>query len=79
VNSESRRNKNGSAETTKCLLPPKEPKEVNLALLEGLRLSVHVMKNWDQLEEGRRESLIGSVDRLIAQTEMIYQIGMSQQ
>jgi hypothetical protein len=66
-------------ETTKHLLPPKELKEVNLALLEGLKLSVHVMKNWDQLGEGRRQSLIRSVDGLIAQIEMIYQIDRSQQ
>ncbi len=75
---ESGKMKKRSAETTKVLLPPKELKEVNLALLEGLKLSVHVMKNWGQLEEGRRESLIGSVDRLIVQTEMIYEIGRQQ-
>ncbi len=64
------------SETAKRLLVLRE---VNLALLEGLKLAAHVMKNWDQFEENRRQSLIGSVDQLIAQTETIYQTGQYQQ
>lgn len=62
----------------KLILGPKQLREVNLALLEGLKLAAHVMKDWEHLEEGQRESLIDSVDRLIAQIEIIYQIGRYQ-
>jgi hypothetical protein len=78
VNSERGKMKRRSADTIERFLPAKALKEVNLALLEGLKLSVQVMKNWDQLEEDRRESFVRSVDRLIEETEIIYQTDKSQ-
>jgi len=65
---------NSDEEQRKHPLTYNQLQEVNLALLEGLILSVHVMKDWDSLEEGRRKLLIGSLDRLIAQTEMIHEM-----
>lgn len=50
-------------------------REVNLAMLDGLKLALITMKTWDDTEQVQRESIIGSLEQLVAQTETIYQSG----
>jgi hypothetical protein len=48
-------------------------REVNKALIDGLKVAVFVLRNENNLSEKRRESLIESLERLIAQSEEVYE------
>lgn len=47
-------------------------RQVNKALIEGLKTAIFVLRNKDDLSEERRKSLVESLERLVAQSEEIY-------
>ncbi|UCG67255.1 MAG: hypothetical protein JSW12_09830 [Deltaproteobacteria bacterium] len=48
--------------------------KLNKALIEGLKLTIFVLKNEEQLAEARRRFMVKTLEELIAQSEEVYRV-----